>query len=911
MSRIFNSITLKISVSILVIQSIVLALIGVYFSNRFAGEIDKHLAEKLVIPAALISQGALNHTCVDDLSILSGLLKFAVQETFIFVDDGTISHIADSKLSGEYYRSLLSKKEQQAFNPDVTRFQLVEFTDIDGMKSISSISPITSGNEYRSSLYIRINGEQVAGLKNRVRLLFFFGTLVAILLTSVTEAVLINRIILPRISKTSSVMRRIAEGDFSARIEDSGPEDQVGTMMSEVNSMISTIQHYTSKLQILNRAAEGFAHAKSKDDIIDQAIELIERQLPVVCDLAASDMLSTGKEYQASAKETVFTIPVTDDEHNYQVLTFVAAAGYKPLSSVDRDFIETLSRMVNVTIDRVVAFQNISGAEARYRQLFTSALEGILRVSPTGRIIEANPALASMTGYDSVEEVVNHISDVGYQMCADPLMFAELVSLLEIEERLLDREIELKRKDGVVFPVSLSAYSVRDDEGRLYAFDFRLFNIVERKLREQAERDHLAAEAVSIAKSKLVEDLEWKNRQLVEALNELKATQMQLMQSEKMAAVGMTAGGVAHDLNNILSGIVSYPELLLSTVPEETECAEQLTTILGSGKRAAAIVDDLLALTQGVVKDKRRVQLEAVISDVLSSTEFSQLMKGYENIEIDSQLSADAVMISCSQIHIRKVIMNLVHNSVATMNASGRITISTAIETRQRGVNASGQKTMDRLAVIRVKDNGATIPEENLKHIFEPFYTRNVMGMAGTGLGLTVVWNVVNEHNGRIEVKSDDTGTEFSIYFPVDEGGVVSGHKEQSQGFDLQGIGRILVIDDEPLQRDIARKILKRFGYEVEVSSSGEEAVEFLQTTSVDLVVLDMLMPPGINGLETYKRILQIHPQQKAIIVSGYSENKDVKLTMQLGAGAFVKKPYTMHQIAHSVKNELESERFT
>ncbi len=905
MSRIFNNISLKISISILVIQIIVLTLIGVYFSSRFAAEIDNHLAEKLTTPASLISKGALNFTCVDDLGTLSDLLKLEVLETFIFEKDGTVSHIADPGAKGKLYLNFLNTDEQQAFLGDPRGHHQVEFTDLEGQWTISSISPFTSGGEYSGSIYIRINGEEIVRLKRRVMLAILLGALVAIILITVGEAIVVNRMIVPRVTKTSAVMHRIAEGDFSARIEDSGPADQIGSMMVQVNAMISTIQHYTGKLQILNRAAEGFAHAESQEDIITQAAELIEQQLPVKRYDASSAGLSPR------VRETVFTLPVTDNEQNYQVLAFAAAAGYKPLGTVDRDFIATMSRMVNVAIDRIVTFQNITNAEARYRQLFTSALEGILRISYDGKIIEANPALASMTGYESVEEMIDQISDIGCQMCAEPLVFAELLSLLEYEEQVLDREIDIKRKDGGTFPVSISAYSVRDDLGRLHAFDIRLFNIVERKRREQAERDHLAAEALSITKSKLVEDLEWKNRQLVEALNELKATQMQLLQSEKMAAVGTTASGVAHDLNNILAGIVSYPELLLASLPEESEMKEPLNTILGSGRRAAAIVDDLLALTQGVAKDRKRLELQSVIVDVLQSAEFIQLMEADGNIEVESYFSDESSFIVCSQIHIHKVIMNLVRYSMKSFDNVGRITISTAVETRQRGVIASGQKTIDTLAVIRVKNTGPKIPEENIKHIFEPFYTRNVMRMGGTGLGLTVAWNVVNEHNGRIEVRSSDEGTEFSIYLPVDEGGVVNCPEEQSQVENLEGEGRILVIDDEPLQRDIAGRILQRFGYEVEVSSSGEDAVRFLEHKRVDLVILDMLMPPGINGLETYKRILKIHPDQKAIVVSGYAENKDVKLTMQLGAGAFVKKPYTMYQIAHSVKNELKREGIT
>jgi PAS domain S-box-containing protein len=911
MSRIFNSIPLKISLSILIIESIMLTLIGVYYSNRFSHEIDLGVSEKMFLPAALMSQRALNFNSVEDFSVLSDLLNIEVIEAFVLKKDGTVFFTADPEKEGKHYLSYLDVKERNQLDRSFEYNQQARFVDAKGHRAISSISPIRADGKLLGSLYLKINGEEVLALKRKVMLLFLVGALVTITLTTVLEALIVYRLVVPRIRKTSSVLRRIADGDFSARISSSGAPDQLGTMMDQVNVMISTIEHYTRKLQVLNTAAERFAHARSKDEIIRQATELIEQQLPVRLEDGEGGDGSGSAGQEREKQDTVFTLPVIDDDRNYQVLAFVAAEEFQQLDSVDHDFVKTLSRMVTVATDRMKAFEEISEAEVRYRHLFTSALEGIFRTTPEGRILEANPALASMVGYSSVEELIEQMSDIGHQMYADPLERDEVRYQLETEDKIRDREIMLKRKDGMVFPASLSAYSVRDDNGRLQSFDMRIFNISERKRREQAERDQLAAEAVSIAKSRLVDDLEWKNRQLVEALNELKATQMQLMQSEKMAAVGMTAGGVAHDLNNILSGVVSYPELLLTSLSVDSELREPLEAILSSGRRAAAIVADLLTLTQGVVREKQRVQLESLIDEYLLSVEFKQLMDRYPGIEVETRYGSDTTFMYCSSAHIQKVVTNLVINAVEAIDGEGKILISTYVETVNSGSDASGEDTLEKLAVMKVADTGAGIQHDNIKHIFEPFYTRKVMGMSGTGLGLTVVWNVVNEHGGRIDVDTSSEGTVFTLYFPAEDGGVAQTRAEPSTGQEMYGTGRILVVDDEPLQRDIAQKMLKRFGYDVTACSSGEEAVQYLENESVDLLVLDMLMPPGINGLETYRRILEIHPEQKALIVSGYSENKDVKRAMQLGAGAFVKKPYTMLQIAQSVKKELETVRFT
>ena len=179
------------------------------------------------------------------------------------------------------------------------------------------------------------------------------------------------------------------------------------------------------------------------------------------------------------------------------------------------------------------------------------------------------------------------------------------------------------------------------------------------------------------------------------------------------------------------------------------------------------------------------------------------------------------------------------------------------------------------------------------------------MGKKGTGLGLTVVWNVVREHGGRVELESEVNRTLFKVFLPVIKNMAVELPRETDKGL-LQGTGRILVVDDELLQRDIAEKMLTLLGYEADSVSSGEDAVKFLRDQSVDLVLLDMLMPPGMNGFQTYKKIIRIHPGQKALIVSGFSESSEVKKAMDLGVGGFVKKPYSIAQIAQAIKNELE-----
>ena len=179
------------------------------------------------------------------------------------------------------------------------------------------------------------------------------------------------------------------------------------------------------------------------------------------------------------------------------------------------------------------------------------------------------------------------------------------------------------------------------------------------------------------------------------------------------------------------------------------------------------------------------------------------------------------------------------------------------------------------------------------------------MGKSGTGLGLAVVWNIVQDHEGYIDVSSNDHGTTFELYFPINRD--KTSVKNVSLSIDdFKGNGEsVLVIDDEESQRDINCYMLEALGYKAEAVPSGEEAVEYLQKHSVDIVLLDMIMNPGISGRETYERIIKLYPKQKAVIVSGYAETKEVKETQRLGAGKYIKKPLTLEKLGPVIKEEL------
>ena len=390
-------------------------------------------------------------------------------------------------------------------------------------------------------------------------------------------------------------------------------------------------------------------------------------------------------------------------------------------------------------------------------------------------------------------------------------------------------------------------------------------------------------------------------------IGERQALEEQLRRAQKMKAIGLMAGGVAHDLNNILSGIVNYPELMLIDLPDSSPLRRPLEAIRKSGIQAAEVVSDLLTVARGVAAVKIVVDPESLIHEYLDSPEFYQLSAYNPHMLVKTDFSRNIAPISCSPTHVKKCLMNLVTNAAEAMNGQGAITISTANRTITDRDHDSALPPPGDYSVIMVKDNGPGIQPTDLKHIFEPFYTKKTMGRSGTGLGLAVVWNTMMDHEGAVTVASDKNGTVFSLFFQCTR----EKYSMARQAIDLaplRGRGEtILVVDDEEQQRDITAQLLNNLGYNATTAASGEEAIALLQKNKVDLIILDMIMSPGINGRETYEKIIAMHPGQKAIISSGFSQDTEVKAAQQLGAGGFICKPYTMEQLGKAVHDELRA----
>ncbi|MEI7638407.1 MAG: PAS domain S-box protein [Syntrophus sp. (in: bacteria)] len=529
--------------------------------------------------------------------------------------------------------------------------------------------------------------------------------------------------------------------------------------------------------------------------------------------------------------------------------------------------------------DRKEAEDALRESENRYRTVVSSADDGIILQENTGIILTWNKAAEKIFGI-SADEVLGQTSTSRdwktYREDGSEVPGAEHPSMhtLATGEPCNNILMKVVRSTGDHSWINVNTspiYKERDSKPR--AVVIRISDITERR---QAEEKH---------------------RNLEERLR----------RAEKMEALGTLAGGVAHDLNNVLGIVVGYAEMLMDEIGESSPLREDVMKIMEGGNRSAAIVQDLLTLARRGVQSQKVVNLNATIKDYQKTPEFESLLSLHRRVHIKTNLETDLLNIIGSPVHLGKTIINLVANAMEAITDGGAVIISTSNQSLDKPVHGYDTVNEGDYVVLSITDTGEGISENDIKHIFEPFYTKKAMGRSGTGLGLAVVWGTVKDHNGYINVESEvGKGTTFTLYFPVTREDIAVVPMAIPMSDYIGNDESILVIDDIKEQRELASKMLGKLNYKVKSVSSGEEALEYLRNEKVDLIVLDMIMDPGMDGLDTYKAIAEIYPKQKAVIVSGFSETDRVKEAKMLGVGDYIRKPYVIERLGLAVRKELD-----
>ena len=509
-------------------------------------------------------------------------------------------------------------------------------------------------------------------------------------------------------------------------------------------------------------------------------------------------------------------------------------------------------------------------SRSRLKSTLDSLVEGVIVTDRFGYLQQLNPAASDITGLDTEQDNTGH-------------HLAEILPLVPVgEESPLSKSAFVE--GGYLFTDGVSGeYWLQKSGGERLLLQVRIARPLDPS---SGSRDPgLVISFNDISAHRKIED--------------------QLQRAQKMEVIGLMAGGVAHDLNNILSGIVSYPELILLKLPQDSSLRKTVEAIQQSGKRAAAVVEDMLTVARGAASAREIVEPSTVIEQYGSSPECIALQECYPDISLEFSVNVDVANISCSPVHVKKCLHNLLLNGFEAIGEKGRCHVGVRMSMVGRQQAMELQISSGHFIIFRVTDTGPGISPEHLTNIFEPFYTRKKMGRSGTGLGLAVVWNTMQDHRGTVVVRSGKTGTQFELYFPATAEHV--GETRQIESIDqLAGSGEtILVVDDDPLQRAIATDFLLELQYQVVAAESGERAVEIAKNKEYQLVLLDMIMDPGMSGRETFELLRQLHPNQKALIISGYSDSEDVRVTLDAGAAGFILKPYALADLGRAIRETL------
>ena len=873
---------------------------------------------------------------LDYFTELFGRLKLPEKSTITIADhEGTVLYDAlQPQLIGTPDRADLFRRMEEG--PNEGSFQAL---DNSGFTAIISYRKLWLPVETEPYMYVRIAIPYEATIAKAHRDL----TVVLILLVSLTLLTIgiaihiSKKYVIDKITALNIASQRIAAGDLDARISDRVVGGELGELGHTFDEMARKLAEDIAKrersemeITILAEIGRAVGSTLNIDEVYERVATEVSRLITYDRLMATLKKASgneyivayasgidhpgrrVGETYRAEGTATgivmnsrngILIQPETAEEiaERYPNLSRTFRMGLHstlcvPLISMDevigsltfrskklRAYTEQdlrLAESIGLQIAGAIANaqlfaerkkteNSLRESEERFRLTFSTSPDSInINRMEDGLFVDINDGFTRLTGFTR-EEIIGRTSrDV--DIWCDPADRQELVRGLREKGYYENLEADFRLKDGSTTTALMSART-----------------IVLRGV------PHILSVTRDIGDRKRMQD---KQKLLEERLH----------RAEKMEALGTLAGGVAHDLNNVLGVLVGYTELLQEKIAEEHPSRKYAGKILQSGLRGAAIIQDLLTLARRGVAISEVVNLNTVVSDYLNSLEFENLMAYHPKVAFKTDCAKDLLNMCGSPVHLSKTVANLLSNAMEAVVDSGEVTLRTENRYLDKPVGGFDDMQEGEYVVLTVADTGRGISAADVGKIFEPFYTKKVMGRSGTGLGLAVVWGTVKDHNGYIDVWSEEgKGSAFTLYFPVTREPLARA-RETIPPAAFMGRGEsLLVVDDVEEQRELAVNLLTRLGYRAAAASSGEAALDYLRENRVDLVLLDMIMEPGMDGLETYRKILEISPSQKAVIVSGFSETARVKKAQKLGAGPYVRKPFLMEKIGMAIRDEL------
>jgi PAS domain S-box-containing protein len=524
--------------------------------------------------------------------------------------------------------------------------------------------------------------------------------------------------------------------------------------------------------------------------------------------------------------------------------------------------------LVTIAASELAALRD---SERQLRTIFEEAAIGIRLGDPDGRAIQSNRALCRMLGYTAAE--LRNLSYTAFTLsedAAEDVRFHE--ELFRGERTHYRREKRYVHKDGQIVWGSLTVSLVRDDNGEPKCIVGMVEDITDRR---RAQED-------------------------------LRERDAQLQQSQKMEAVGQLAGGIAHDFNNLLTVIHGYSELVLGTMQPNDPARSDIQEIRQASERAAGLTRQLLAFSRRQV-----LQPEALsVMGVVNGLEHMLRRVIGEDIRLSCTAAAPSDMLCAlaDRGQLEQVLVNLAVNARDAMPSGGDLTISVrnAVLDAEFVATHPGS-TSGRYVAIRVADSGTGMDDDVRKRIFEPFFTTKPVGK-GTGLGLAVVYGIVKQSDGYIEVESEPgCGSAFTVYLPnADASSTVLPVADARDVPHARPSEVILLVEDDPTVSAIAARVLRQEGYTVHTAADGAEALDLAQglRTRVDLVLTDLVMPQ-MGGSELIERFGRFEPHPRALIMSGYTEDEMVRRGRLPAGTSFLEKPFTPHALLQRVRDAL------
>jgi PAS domain S-box-containing protein len=530
-----------------------------------------------------------------------------------------------------------------------------------------------------------------------------------------------------------------------------------------------------------------------------------------------------------------------------------------PLRDSEGRLVGAIQSTRDITEERR-ALDELAMAEEKYRGIFENSVLGIFQTTPGGRIINCNMAYARIGGYDSPEELMSSVSDTT-RLYVEPEAREEFLRSLETGGEA-QAEFKVRRKDGALVWLAAFARAVRDTNGEIISIEGTAQDITERKRLES-----------------------------------------QLMQSQKIEAIGTLAGGIAHDFNNLLGVIIGFTEMAKSRLAD-SDIDRYLENVLRSCDRAKGLITQILTFSRRAEQEKKPVDLGAITGEAV------KLLRATIPTTIEIRLVIPpllhSVLADPTQVH--QVLINLCANAAHAMKDRGGA-LAIMIENCELAEGAAANIDLPPGPYVKltVSDTGTGISRQYVHRIFDPFFTTKAKG-EGTGLGLSVVYGIVRESGGAITVESEPgKGTTFSVYLPGIEG--PSGEQKVQASPTPKGSERILFIDDEQDIADMGKEMLGMLGYDVESLTSPAMALERFREDPgrFDLVITDMTMP-GMTGADLAMELLRIRAGLPIILCTGFSELISGEKAKEMGIRQFLNKPISYPDMAREVRKALDGE---